>query len=126
MNDELDYTEADWYNRFFVASPVAYDPSMDEVKHMIKLVTYDICHPPRLRRIAKICELYGVRIEKSVFECDLPEETFERFWLELMDEIDEEEDSIIAYTICRACSKETLSMGVITRPTKRICYFAGI
>ena len=92
---------------------------------MKKIVAYDICCPNRLRKVAKICELYGVRIEKSVFECDLKHELFEQFWLELMDIIDADEDSIIAYSVCRACAKDIYSMGTVYRPTKRVCYFAG-
>ncbi len=35
------------------------------------LVVYDIADPKRLRRVAKVMEGYGVRVQKSVFECDL-------------------------------------------------------
>jgi CRISPR-associated protein Cas2 len=35
------------------------------------LVVYDIADPKRLRRIAKVMETYGNRVQKSVFECSL-------------------------------------------------------
>ena len=35
------------------------------------LIAYDISDPRRLRRVAKVLERYGIRIEKSVFTCDL-------------------------------------------------------
>lgn len=35
------------------------------------LVCYDIADPKRLRRIAKICESFGSRIQCSVFESSL-------------------------------------------------------
>ena len=35
------------------------------------LIAYDISEPKRLRRVAKTLEKYGIRIEKSVFTCDL-------------------------------------------------------
>ena len=35
------------------------------------LIAYDISDPKRLRRVAKTLERYGIRIEKSVFTCDL-------------------------------------------------------
>ena len=35
------------------------------------LVVYDISHPRRLRRVARIMERYGERVQKSVFECNL-------------------------------------------------------
>jgi len=37
------------------------------------LVSYDICHPKRLRRVAKVMEGFGVRLQLSVFECPLDE-----------------------------------------------------
>ena len=35
------------------------------------LVCYDICDEKRLRRVAEICSDFGVRLQYSVFECDL-------------------------------------------------------
>ena len=35
------------------------------------LVSYDIANPKRLRRVARILEGFGVRLQYSVFECPL-------------------------------------------------------
>ena len=35
------------------------------------LVSYDICNPKRLRRVARALEGFGVRLQYSVFECPL-------------------------------------------------------
>ena len=35
------------------------------------LVSYDICEPKRLRRVARALEGFGVRLQYSVFECPL-------------------------------------------------------
>jgi CRISPR-associated protein Cas2 len=35
------------------------------------LVAYDIAEPKRLRKIAKSCETFGARQQKSIFECGL-------------------------------------------------------
>lgn len=35
------------------------------------LVSYDICHPKRLRQVARVLEGFGVRLQYSVFECAL-------------------------------------------------------
>jgi CRISPR-associated protein Cas2 len=35
------------------------------------LVSYDICDPKRLRRVARALEGFGVRLQYSVFECAL-------------------------------------------------------
>ena len=97
-------------------------PNEQEPDEMLRLVAYDICDPRRLRLVAKACEDYGVRIEKSVFECDLAEETFTEFWRQLLAIVDEEEDSLIAYRVCKSCVREIQSAGVIERPTMRLLY----
>ena len=97
-------------------------PAETEFKNMLHLVAYDICSPKRLRLVAKTCLDYGVRVEKSVFECDLDEATFASFWDRLNEIIDPDEDALIAYRICRTCVKDILSAGALYRPIQRIAY----
>lgn len=104
-----------------------WSPAEQEIKNMLHLVAYDIstldsAGQKRLRLVAKTCEDYGVRVEKSVFECDLEEASFEKLWEQLNEIIDEDEDSLVAYRICRSCVKDIQSAGVLMRPTKRIAY----
>ncbi|MCR5380015.1 MAG: CRISPR-associated endonuclease Cas2 [Lentisphaeria bacterium] len=113
----------DWANRYFPAEELDELPSDKEPRNMLHLIAYDIADPSRLRKIAKVCELYGVRIEKSVFEADLSEENYQAFWLELMDLIDENEDAVIAYRICKNCIRQTEMMGRAQRPRRIVCYF---
>ncbi|MFA7172501.1 MAG: CRISPR-associated endonuclease Cas2 [Kiritimatiellia bacterium] len=89
---------------------------------MLWLVAYDIASPKRLHRIAKTCLDYGVRVEKSVFECDLEEEVFATFWQELNERIDPAEDAIVAYRICATCVREALSAGTLVRPETVLAY----
>jgi len=86
------------------------------------LVAYDICEARRLRQTAKVCEDYGVRVQKSVFECDLEPVQFESLWEELQAVIDEEDDYLVAYPLCQACSGKVLSAGVMVRPEKVVAY----
>lgn len=113
----------DWANRYFPAEEMDELPSDKEPRHMMHLIAYDIADPSRLRKIAKVCELYGVRIEKSVFEADLSEENYQAFWLELMELIDEDEDAVIDYRICKSCIKQAEVMGIVRRPRRVVCYF---
>ncbi len=76
------------------------------------LVVYDICGPKRLRRVAKACEDYGFRVQKSVFECDLPDDVFRRLWNRLTELIDTESDHIRAYSLCARCVDGMLAMGI--------------
>lgn len=88
---------------------------------MLRLVAYDIADPRRLRRIASVCEDFGVRVQKSVFEAWLDDHLFDRLWARLLETIEPAEDLIIAYSLDQpsaarrrlagrqTCARETLS-----------------
>ena len=68
------------------------------------LVTYDVSTETsegrsRLRRVAKTCEGFGQRVQKSVFECTVNDVTFHRMKTRLLEIIDETEDSIRFYKL---------------------------
>ena len=71
---------------------------MKEWRKMLHIVAYDITSNRRLRRVARICEDFGIRIEKSVFECELGQGEFEEFWSRL-DRTIADGDSAIDYPI---------------------------
>jgi CRISPR-associated protein Cas2 len=57
------------------------------------IVTYDVSTETaagrkRLRRVAKVCESMGQRVQKSVFECQVNEMQFEELERRLLAEID--------------------------------------
>ena len=59
------------------------------------LVSYDICDPKRLRKVARSLEGFGVRLQYSVFECDLnPSERIE-LETELAQIINHDEDQVL-------------------------------
>ena len=82
---------------------------------MLHLIAYDIANDRRLRRVAAICEDYGCRIEKSVFECDLDDATHGRSWGRLMAAINPDCDSVIDYPIGLLARKRIVTVGVIKR-----------
>lgn len=68
------------------------------------LITYDIATDTpegrsRLRRVAKTCQDYGQRVQKSVFECILTEKVYEVMKQRLLKEMNENEDSIRFYRL---------------------------
>jgi len=89
---------------------------------MLSLIGYDISDPKRLARVARVCEDFGVRVQYSVFECRLDETEFTEFWLQLLGEINEDEDRIVAYKIDARCAKETMSAGTMVCSEKVLCY----
>lgn len=66
---------------------------------MLRLIAYDIADPRRLQRLASVCEDFGVRVQKSLFECWLEQDAYERLWEKLTGLIDPEDDALLAYTL---------------------------
>ena len=71
---------------------------------MLVIVTYDVSTETRegrrrLRRVAKLCEGIGQRVQKSVFECQLDLLRFEELERRLLAEIDDKEDNLRIYRI---------------------------
>lgn len=69
---------------------------------MLILVTYDVATVEtagkrRLRRVAQACEDYGVRVQKSVFECQVGQKEWVLLRDRLLTEIKSEEDSLRFY-----------------------------
>lgn len=69
---------------------------------MFVLVSYDVqTSTPegqkRLRRVAKVCRNYGQRVQYSVFECIVPPDKWVQMRARLIQEIDEEKDSLRFY-----------------------------
>jgi CRISPR-associated protein Cas2 len=68
------------------------------------LVTYDVATDTpagrrRLRRVARACQAYGQRVQKSVFECVLNPAQLEQLKDRLATEIDPEFDSLRFYRL---------------------------
>ena len=81
------------------------------------LVTYDVSTETaegraRLRRVAKACEDYGQRVQKSVFECTVSDTTFIEMKARLLDIMDENEDSIWFYKIPGGRERQVEEFGV--------------
>lgn len=71
---------------------------------MLIIVTYDVSTETaagrrRLRRVAKICESVGQRVQKSVFECQVNEMQFEELERKLLAVIDDKDDNLRFYRI---------------------------
>lgn len=69
---------------------------------MLVLITYDVSVVTsdgrrRLRRIAKVCLDYGIRVQNSVFECDVEPAQMTRLQDKLLSIYDEDEDSLRFY-----------------------------
>lgn len=71
---------------------------------MLIIVTYDVSTETRegrrrLRRVAKICEGIGQRVQKSVFECRVNQMQYEDMERRLLAEIDDKKDNLRLYRL---------------------------
>lgn len=83
---------------------------------MLMLVSYDVSTETRegrkrLRRVAKICQNYGQRVQKSVFECRVNAGNLELLKSGLLDIINEEQDSLRFYRITEPLEKNMMEFG---------------
>ncbi len=75
---------------------------------MLVVVCYDVntessAGRRRLRRVAKVCESTGQRVQKSVFECQVSLMQMEELERKLLAEIDPREDNLRLYRLKQGC-----------------------
>ena len=84
---------------------------------MFYLVSFDIVDDRVRYRAVKIIKAYGIRVQKSVFECAaLTEEQFLKMKRRLEDCIDYTQDSVRYYAICRQCLHKVEYSGIGEAP----------
>ena len=84
---------------------------------MLVVITYDVSTETaagrrRLRRVAKVCESTGQRVQKSVFECQVNEMQMEQLERALLAEIDETADNLRFYRITESAHLPVKQYGV--------------
>lgn len=75
------------------------------------IVCYDISDPKRLRKVATICEDFGLRAQYSVFLMRLSGTEFVKMRNRLYDAINLEADQILFVPLCGRCVAGTTSLG---------------
>lgn len=83
---------------------------------MLVIVCYDVNTETRqgrrrLRRVAKVCESVGQRVQKSVFECKVDKMGMEELERRLLDEISLEEDNLRLYRLAESRGCEVREHG---------------
>lgn len=83
------------------------------------IVSYDITSNKLRRKIAKELENYGVRVQYSVFECNLDSSHFNEMYkklIHLMKGV--EEGNIRFYNLCPKCAGKARTIGTEQRNSK--------
>ena len=84
---------------------------------MFVLIAYDVATADkagqkRLRRVARACEDYGMRVQKSVFECQIGRTEWATLKNRLLNEIDLKQDSLRVYHLDEDVRDSTEHYGV--------------
>jgi CRISPR-associated protein Cas2 len=83
---------------------------------MLILVAYDVSTEDaegrrRLRRVAKVCQNFGQRVQKSLFECEVSETSLVKLETDLLAEIDLKEDNLRLYRLTKPYSTHVRQFG---------------
>lgn len=87
---------------------------------MMVLITYDVntedkAGRKRLRKVAKHCLNYGLRVQNSVFECNVNQKEYVELQHVLSTEIDESKDSLRFYLLGNNYKNKIIHIGA--KPT---------
>lgn len=75
------------------------------------VVAYDCPCDKRRRRIAVLLEGYGVRVQESVFECELAPELVVRLQSRLQRLIRPDQDAVRLWPLSRRCCARIVNLG---------------
>ena len=84
---------------------------------MVILIAYDVSTAnklgqKRLRRVARACEDYGVRVQKSLFECQVCKAEWAVLRNRLLKAVDLKQDSLRFYYLDKDARKKTEHHGI--------------
>ncbi|MHB1645878.1 MAG: CRISPR-associated endonuclease Cas2 [bacterium] len=72
---------------------------------MIYMICYDITNPKRLRKTAKVLQNYGIRIQKSFFQCEIFRDMLNKLLKDILAVVDVSMDKLYVYPLCNGCLK---------------------
>lgn len=89
---------------------------------MLWLLCYDISDDNQRQRLARMLEGWGIRVQYSVFECELAPSELRHLRGLVQDFIDEKQDSLRWYPLCEACIGKGQSLGKGIEPGEGTAY----
>jgi CRISPR-associated protein Cas2 len=87
------------------------------------LVIYDIAHPRRLQRVARVLEGFGQRIQKSVFECELDIAELQALQNKVLQCMRTDEDAVQYLRLCLRDTRQIQHDGQVTPFASRAYYW---
>lgn len=75
------------------------------------IVSYDIQKDKIRNKVAKLLTKYGLRVQYSVFECNLSTDDYKILYKKLSSLINKKSDSVIFYPACKTCEAKKEIIG---------------
>jgi CRISPR-associated protein Cas2 len=88
------------------------------------IVAYDVRDRRRLRRVAKMMEQYGARVQRSAFECRLDKEQMESLFADIKRVINRKQDKVTVILLCQSCvhrSERLIASGLMIDMDVYVC-----
>ena len=79
---------------------------------MLTVIAYDVTDDRRRARVSTLLEDYGLRVNYSVFECELDGKEFAQLQEQLARLIDDREDRVVFYRLCAGCRGRKSALGL--------------
>jgi len=70
---------------------------------MFLMISYDVVDDKKRLKLMKFLKDYGDRVQKSVFECNLSANTYEKVKAGVEEIINKRKDRVRYYRICKGC-----------------------
>jgi CRISPR-associated protein Cas2 len=81
-----------------------------KAKRILQVVAYDIEDDRKRNQIAKLLGKYGVRVNRSVFECMFTTVQLKKVKESIAEKLNRKTDSVVFYQICIDCYVKTVYM----------------
>ena len=78
---------------------------------MTYFFSYDIVDNKRRLQISKALDQFGIRVQKSIFHCDISPLKAEELKSALLDILIDIEDSLLFFPICNSCLEKIVFIG---------------
>ena len=78
---------------------------------MIWVIAYDVANDKRRSKVARILLHHGIRIQRSVYECELDSAEMESLVATISEVLDEGADVLHAFPTCDRCSRHRRTFG---------------
>lgn len=91
-------------------------PICGKETNVIYLISYDIPSNRLRNKIASCLEMYGIRVQYSVFECELSEKQYEAIYIKLKGLLNGEDNAeILFYPLCKKCREKRAEIGEVKK-----------